>query len=287
MEIRNFEKWLNTFTDTVATWDYYVDFEKVYANVEKIRRELNILNSLVGRTDIRNEFISLVDEYPKVVKCIPILLAKRGREIVVKSPEKEYYFNFENMNYSIDEYLEFMEKSGLLNLIQNRVINNLVDYVMGVEVGLDTNARKNRTGHSMEDLVEEFIKDSGYIYGETYFKECKKSTIEEMWGIDLSKISNDGKTEKRFDFVIKTENHIYAIETNFYCSGGSKLNETARSYKNITMEAAEIEGFTFVWITDGNGWNSAKRNLRETFDVLPYLYNIKDMTDGILEKIFK
>ena len=106
--------------------------------------------------------------------------------------------------------------------------------------------------------------------------------ITDKWGIDLSAISNKGKTEKRFDFVIKTPNMIYGIETNFYGGGGSKLNETARSYKTLALETDTIDGFTFVWFTDGKGWTSARHNLEETFDVMQHIYNIKDLEEGII-----
>lgn len=289
MASRDFNEWLNTFTDSVATWGYYTDFEKVYKKAGSIKRELNLLNSLIGvdGDKIKDEFLDLVAEYPKVLKCIPILLAKRESEIIIKSTEKDYYFNFNNMNYEPEEYALFMEKNGLFELISKHLVNNLYDYVTGVEVGLDTNARKNRTGHAMEDLVESYIKEAGFKKDITYFKEMYKSEVEERWGLDLSAISNEGKTEKRFDYVIKTSNQVYAIECNFYGSGGSKLNETARSYKALTMESEDIKGFTFVWFTDGKGWESAKNNLLETFDILPTLYNIQDLKDGIMKKIFK
>ena len=282
MANRNFEEWLDTFTDTIATWGYYIDFEKVYNHVNNIKVELNILNSLIGSQNIEEEFRSLLTKYPETLKCIPILLAKRENEIIIKSPENDYYYNFKKMNYSIDDYILFMKKNGLFDMLQNHIINNLYDYVTGVEVGLDSNGRKNRTGNTMEDLVESFIKEAGFIRDETYFKEMYKSAMEEKWGIDLSKISNDGKSEKRFDFVIKTDNQIYGIEVNFYSGGGSKLNETARSYKTITLEANEIDGFTFIWFTDGKGWNSARKNLQETFDVLDYVYNINDLKNNII-----
>ena len=178
-------------------------------------------------------------------------------------------------------------KTGLFDLLKNHIINNLVDYALGIETGLDSNARKNRGGHLMEDLLESFIKKAGYVKGESYFKEMYIHDIIRKWGIDLSVISNKGKMEKRFDFVVKTKNMIYAIETNFYRSGGSKLNETARSYKTIAEEAKTIKGFTFVWFTDGNGWKAARHNLEETFDVMPHLYNIKDLEQGIITEVFK
>lgn len=286
MATRDFEQWLSTFTDTVATWGYYTDFEKVYNHVDAMKIELNILNSLIGSKNIEEEFKTILTRYPETLKCIPILLAKREKEIIIKSPEKDYYYNFKKMNYTIDEYCLFMRKNGLFDLLENHIINNLYDYVTGVEVGLDTNARKNRTGDTMEDLVESFIQEAGFIKDVNYFSQFSKSKIEEKWGMDLSKISNDGTTEKVFDFVVKTENQVYAIEANFYSGGGSKLNETARSYKTITLEADEIDGLTFVWFTDGQGWKTAKRNLQETFDVLEDVYNINDLKNGIMSKIF-
>lgn len=138
----------------------------------------------------------------------------------------------------------------------------------------------------MESLVEGYIQQAGFIKYETYFKEMYLSEIEHRWGIDLSAISNTGKTEKRFDFVVKTDNKIYGIEANFYSSGGSKLNETARSYKNIAIESKEIDSFVFVWFTDGNGWKSARHNLEETFDVMEHIYSISDLENGVANKLF-
>ena len=177
-----------------------------------------------------------------------------------------------------------MRKTGLFNLLQNHIINNLMDYVTGVETGLDSNGRKNRGGHLMENLVESYLKKIPEL---EYYKEMKLSQIEQRWSIDLSAISNQGKAEKRFDFVVKTDNMIYGIETNFYGGGGSKLNETARSYKQISQEVDMIDGFTFVWFTDGIGWVSARNNLEETFDVMEHVYSIDDMENGIMGEIFK
>ena len=109
-----------------------------------------------------------------------------------------------------------------------------------------------------------------------------------MFGLDLSKISNNEKTEKRFDFVFTKGKHVYACECNVY-GGGSKLNETARSYKTLALEAKDIPNFTLVWFTDGTGWNSAKHNLEETFNVLDTIYNLNDLEKGIIfeKRIFK
>ena len=134
-------------------------------------------------------------------------------------------------------------------------------------------------------MVEKYIVAAGFKKNENYFKEMYLKDVESKWNIDLSALSNHGKAAKRFDFVIKTDKTIYAIETNFYASGGSKLNETARSYKMLSQEAGTIDGFTFVWFTDGIGWKSARGNLRETFEVMDTIYSIDDMENGVINKL--
>lgn len=286
MANRDFNTWLSTMKDSIATWTYYTDFEKVYENVQKIKVELNILNSLIGSKNIEEEFKSIVKQYPNVLVVVPILLAKREAEIKVQDADGSYIFNFVKMNYTVEQYTLFMRNSGLFDLLQNHIINNLVDYVLGVEVGMDTNGRKNRTGHVMEDLVESYLIKAGLIKGKTYFKEMYAFEVEKKFHLDLSKLSNDGKAEKRFDFVfVGALGTVFACECNFYGSSGSKLNETARSYKTLTLESKDISGFQFVWFTDGIGWKSAKHNLEETFDVLDNLYNLDDLEKGAIEKL--
>lgn len=288
---RDFNTWLSGFRDSIADYGYYIDFEKVYCNVDRVRLEFHLLNSLIGSKNIAEDFQTLVLRYPETLKCIPLLLAVRENEIFCQNENGGYLYQFDlrkipqNARLPVEQYAYFMEQTGLFDLLQNRIISNLVDYVTGVETGLDSNGRKNRGGHLMENLVEGFIQKAGFVKGKTYFKEMYIHEITVKWGIDLSAISNQGKTEKRFDFVVKTPGMIYGIETNFYSSSGSKLNETARSYKTLALETDTIEGFTFVWFTDGKGWMSARNNLEETFDVMEYLYNIKDLEDGIIASV--
>ena len=289
---RNFNEWLAAFRSSIATYSYYVDFEKVYGNVDAIKVELNILNSLIGSKNIEVDFVNLLKRYPETLKVIPILIAKRESEIYCQDENGSKIFKFifgryiPNSYKFFEEYTYFMRETGLFDLLENHIINNLVDYVTGVEVGLDSNGRKNRGGHLMEDLVESYLKNSGLVKDVDYFKEMYISEIEEKWGIDLSNISNQGKAEKRFDFVVRKGSMIYGIETNFYTGGGSKLNETARSYKTIALETREIDDFTFVWFTDGEGWKSARHNLEETFDVMDDIYCIKDLEDGVINTLF-
>ena len=283
--MRNFNEWLSKFRSSIANYGYYIDFDKVYRNVNDIKVELNILNTLIGSTDIENDFKNIITKYPETLKCIPILLAVRANEIYAIDGDGEFSYNFKKANYSPEQYAVFMRKTGLFELLEKHIIHTLVDYVTGVETGLDSNGRKNRGGHLMEDLVESFIVKAGFVKGQTYFKEMYIHEITEKWGIDLSAISNSGKMEKRFDFVIKTDKPIYGIETNFYASGGSKLNETARSYKQIAQEVATINGFEFVWFTDGSGWTSARHNLEETFDVMEHIYSIDDLENSVISML--
>lgn len=197
----------------------------------------------------------------------------------------EYIFDFNKLVYSVPEYISFMKKSGLFDLLQNHIINNLYDYVLGIEVGLDSNGRKNRGGHIMENLVESYIIKAGYKKDVNYFKEMYLANIEKKWNLNLSEMSGNNVSTKRFDFVIKTDNQVYVIETNFYSSGGSKLNETARSYKMLASESKKVNGVTFIWFTDGTGWKGAKKNLEETFNELENLYNIDDLDNDILSQI--
>ena len=288
MNNRDFDSWLSKFRLSISRYDYYVNFDKVVENVEKYKIELNILNSLIGSKNIEDDFEKIIEKYPETLKCSPVLLAVRGNEIYAQDEAGAFIYNFNEPSCSMEQYKYFMRETGLFDLLANHIVNNLIDYVLGVETGLDSNGRKNRGGHQMEDLVESYIEKVGFVKEENYFKEMYLADVEKKWNIDLSALSNQGKARKRFDFVVKTDNMIYAIETNFYggTGGGSKLNETARSYKMLSQEADTVDGFTFVWFTDGMAWRSARGNLRETFDVMDYIYSIDDMENGIMERIF-
>ena len=282
---RDFNEWFSKFKSSISDYTYYVDFEKIYKSAEKYKVEINILNSLIGSKNIESDFEKIILKYPETLEVIPMLLAVRANEIFVKDVTNEFLFKFNKMVYSIEDYKIFMRKSGLFELLQNHIINNLYDYLLGVEVGLDSNGRKNRGGHLMENLVESYIIKAGYTKDKNYFKEMYTSEIEGKFNIDLTILKGEIKATKRWDYVIKTDNQIYVIETNFYATQGSKLNETARSYELIANKVKQIDGLTFIWITDGIGWNHAKLPLNETFNVLETMYSIDDLDNGVLGKL--
>ena len=276
---RTFDEWLETFRASINDYDYYTDFAKVYERAARFKVEIYLLNSLAGSKNIERDFENLLEKYPACLRAVPILLAVRAKEIFCRDTN----YRFDAPNQSVEQYKFFMRRTGLFDLLENHIVSNLYDYATGVEVGLDSNGRKNRGGHQMENLVRKFLEEAGVeFYAEKYSHE-----VEKIFGLDLSAISAEGTSTKRFDFVVKSCETVFGIETNFYASGGSKLNETARSYKMIAEESKNISGFKFVWITDGNGWKSARKNLKETFLVLDTLYNIKDLEDGIFRELFK
>lgn len=283
MSKRLFSYWLKTFRDSINGYRYYTDFTTVYEKAERLKVEINILNSLVGSRSIESDFEKLIKKYPECLKAIPILIAVRETEIVCQDENGSKNYRFDRMEQTVEEYKYFMRETGLFDMLQNHIISNLYDYVTGVEVGLGSNGRKNRGGDQMEDLVESFIKKTGA----EYHKEMYLNDVEQRWNVDLSAVSADGTATKRWDFVVKTPSKIYLVETNFYKSRGSKLNETAKSYELIAEKVKNVDGVEFVWITDGAGWNSARRNLEETFDVMEYMFNIEDMENGQLVELFK
>ncbi|MCL2228538.1 MAG: type II restriction endonuclease [Firmicutes bacterium] len=277
--MRNFNEWLSKFKISISDFGYYINFNKVYRNVDSIKIELGALSSLVRSKNIEKDFRELFNKLPSVARCIPILLAIRDQIVYVTHHNENYVFNFTKCD--VEECVLFMSESGLFDLISNHLTGNIIDYTTGVEVGLDSNGRKNRGGTLMENIVEQHIKNSGF----SYFKEMKVKTIEGNWGINLSGIPDN----KKFDFVIKTDTTIYGIETNFYGGNGSgsKLNETARSYKLIAEKSKNIKGFKFFWITDGTSWRNAKNDLKATFDILDDIYNLVELESGVLSKVIK
>lgn len=286
--MRDFEEWLKTFTDNINGWNYYVNFDTAYKNTSAVKRELALLNTLKGSDNIKSEFVDLINCYPECLHAIPLLLAVRENVIAITDNERRFDFDFNNMNYDVNDYCEFMEKTGVFDLLQSHVIGDILDVGLGINIGLDSNARKNRGGDQMEDLVEHFICEAGFVKDVTYFKEMYLEDVERMWGYSLSAISAEGTATKRFDFVVKPagSSEVYICECNCYSSSGSKLNETARSFKTISLEAKGIQHVHFVWFTDGAGWLKTKKNLKETYDVQEDIYNINDLKNGIIKDKF-
>ncbi len=267
----SFDTFMSQLKDTNATLGFFTDFRKVSANVSKISMKLNQLNFLLGKEDLEAAVRMLYEENPKVFSVLDILVAVRKRDKKLVLNDRLEAVLVDSYLNEADSILKFIEGTGLAELFHSGEIKNLVDYVFGVEVGLDTNARKNRSGDQMANAVASYFNKFGIVY----VKEVNSTEFE---GLEIL-----GKDKKRFDFVIKTREKVFLIETNFYNGGGSKLNEVARSYSDIAPKINSIPGYEFVWITDGKGWLSAGNKLEEAWRIIPRIYNLTTLTDFVSE----
>lgn len=268
---QQFKVFMSQLKETNATLDFFCDFEKISSNVERIRMKLNQLNYLIGQPDMDEAVKNLWEENPKVFSVLDILIAVRKADCKKVLDEDGNVRMLESYYDNVDKVLTFIDKTGLKGILLNKKITNLVDYVFGVETGLDTNARKNRSGSLMEDRVEQIFREAGIGF------------FREVYSTEYPELSILGEDKKRFDFVVDTPNQVYLIEVNFYSSGGSKLNEVARSYSELAPKINAVKGFRFVWITDGQGWMSARNKLEEAYYLIPDLYNLSNIHELINE----
>ncbi len=276
----------SSFKDKITQWNYFVNWDKVFSNITPIEKELNLLNVLVGKEDFEREALSLLKEYPEVIKCFPLLLAIREKSVDILIDTKNFLyknFSFSKVTLSDDECCDligFMIESGLASLIMDKKIKNLVDYATGVEVGLDSNGRKNRGGTLMESLVEEFVADCCNELNIGYMAQATAAKIKRDWNIDVIV----DKSSRILDFAINKNGKLYFIECNFYGGGGSKLKSTATEYIEMHRYWQE-QDIEFIWVTDGAGWRSTLRPLREYFDKGDYLLNLEMLKQGFLRLI--
>lgn len=259
---QEFEVFLSQLKETNATLDFFCDFTKIKDNVERVAIKLNQLNYLIGQCDIEAAVHRLWNENPNVFQVLDILIAVRKgdrKKVIDENGELQLIEHFFN---SPEGVLTYIKETGLQELFQTKSVSNLVDYVFGVEVGLDTNARKNRSGHLMEHRVSSVFLKNGIDFK------------QEVCSTAYPELAILGKDKKRFDFVVSTTSVTYLIEVNFYSGGGSKLNEVARAYSELAPKINSLDNFEFVWITDGQGWLTAKNKLQEAFYTIPKIYNL-------------
>lgn len=281
-----FDKITQSFKDKITRWDYFVNWGKVIVNVQLFEKELNILNYLIGKNSLEKEAFNLLKEYPQSIKAIPTLLAVRESVVDVLIDSKNFKYkniDFFQQSYSDEEIkgvVEFLMKTGIGKLIEEKKIKNLVDYATGVEVGLDSNGRKNRGGTLMESLVEEFVSDTCQNLGIQYMAQATSKKIKEQWNIDVIV----DKSSRQLDFALNNCGKLFFIECNFYGGGGSKLKSTATEYIEMNRYWNK-QGIEFIWITDGAGWKSTLKPLREYFDKADYLLNLEMLKRNYLTKI--
>ena len=281
---KDFNKLVTTFKSSIKTWDYFVNWKKVFSNSSDLEIALNKLNYLLGKDNLEDEFRKLYSSNPDIVKALPILLAVRENRIEIfdKATKNSEFFDFTGQEQAPEKYFEFLEKSGLARLFQSDGIKNLVDYVMGVEVGLDSNGRKNRGGTLMEEIAGAFVSDFCQKNGYEYMAQARSTNIKSKWGIDV-KVD---KSERSFDFAVynPVSKKIKLFEANFYNGGGSKLKAVCGEFRSLYDEL-KAQDIDFVWITDGLGWRSLKRPLEETYNHNEYVLNLNMLESGVLNEL--
>ena len=266
---KDFALFLSQLKETNQTLDFFCDFDKISSNVADVEMSLNTLYYIIGREDLSKGVKDIWLRDPKVFEVLGILIAVRdeGKKPVVDGDGnivllKSYFQSAEKVE-------EFLYGTGLAEVFQSRRIKNLVDYVFGIETGLDTNARKNRSGHIMEGTVARILDENDIAFR------------QEVYSSEFPELSILGTDEKRFDFFIETTHKKYLIEVNFYSGGGSKLNEVARAYTELAPKVNSLTGFEFVWITDGIGWKSARNKLEEAYNTIPSVYNLTNISSFV------
>jgi type II restriction enzyme len=266
---KDFALFMSQLKETNQTLNFFCDFGKISANVADVEMSLNTLNYIIGREDLSQGVKDIWQRDPKVFEVLGILIAVRdeGKKPVVDGDGnvvllKSYFESAEKVE-------EFLCGTGLAEVFQSRRIKNLVDYVFGIETGLDTNARKNRSGHIMEGTVARILNENDIAFR------------QEVYSSEFPELSILGTDEKRFDFFIETAHKKYLIEVNFYSGGGSKLNEVARAYTELAPKVNSLTGFEFVWITDGIGWKSARNKLEEAYNTIPSVYNLTNISSFV------
>lgn len=281
---KDFNHLVSTFRSSIKTWDYFVNWNKVFTNSANFEIALNKLNYLLGKDDLRGEFYRLYESNPDIAKALPVLLAVRENNLEVynKTSKELESYDFSGEGGDVNKYFEFLDKSGLIKLFQRDGIKNLVDYVIGVEVGLDSNGRKNRGGTLMEEIVGLFLEDFCKQNNLKYIPQASPSKIKLKWNFDIVV----DKSERSFDFAIYNpqSNKIKLFETNFYNSGGSKLKAVCGEFRSLYDELKR-QNIEFIWITDGLGWHTAKRPLEETYNHNDYIFNLFMLEDGALNEL--
>lgn len=288
------DKRLNYFMDTLSTTnrtpEYYVNWNKVETNTKKYELELNTLNYLIGKDNIISEARTLFLKQPDLLKAIPSLIAARERELDVLIIDDKDNMGFFNIDFAdidltnIEEYIDFIQDTGLFDFLKNHAQKSLVDFVYGIETGLDSNARKNRSGETMENVLERNVKKHCNQLGYKYKIEATATWIKNNWGIDVPV----DKSDRRFDAAIYDDikNEIYVIETNYYGGGGSKLKSVAGEFKSLN-HLVNGNDIHFVWVTDGQGWHTARTPLAEAFADINYIFNLEMLRKEFIYDLIK
>ena len=287
-----FENFVSTLRPSLKLWDYFVNWDKVFRNTREFEIHLNVWNFLLGKDNFELEFHLLLESHPDIVKALPSLVVRDGAgssqfslvEDISDLSAAEVGFDFSRPASTAElraSALDFVTRSGLIRLFYKDGVKNLVDYVLGVEAGVDSNARKNRSGTAMETVVREYLNGLTDNTDLTFIEQATPAAIKAKWGFDIPV----DKSSRRFDFAISDGRRIVLMEVNFYGGGGSKLKATAGEYIGLG-EMLAIPNIDFVWVTDGHGWLTALLPMRAAFEKLDYVWNLSWLSQDYLSEVF-
>ncbi|WP_304948916.1 type II restriction endonuclease [Streptococcus sinensis] len=281
---------LSSLSITNRTPEYYVNWEKVERETKRYELELNTLNYLIGKKDIYSEALNLFTKQPNLLKAIPSLTASRENVLDILTIDDNDNMSFDSLDFStidvnrIKDYVDFIKQSGLLEFLQNKANRSLVDYVYGVEVGLDSNARKNRSGTTMEEILERHVSKIAQEQNLEWKAQATAQFIKDNWGVEVPV----DKSERRFDVAVYSpEKHkVWLIETNYYGGGGSKLKAVAGEFTELSQfVVTSSDDVEFIWVTDGQGWKTAHLPLAEAFGHIRNIFNLDMLKQGYLSEL--
>jgi type II restriction enzyme len=290
-----FNYFMETRFPTNRTPQYWVNWDKVKSNIGAYEIMLNTMNYLVGKNNIEEKAFQLLTQQPQLVATIPILIACRDNSLDVLNYDDNFNMHVEKLDFEhpqddISLYVKFMQDTGLLDFLKSHVTKSLVDYVFGVEVGLDSNGRKNRSGTENENILERnLIKLVEHNPHCEYKTQATANWIQKHWEITVPEaLDRKRKGGRRYDGAVlnRQTNKIIIIETNFYGGGGSKLKAVAGEFSEMYGQfLSQDTNINFVWISDGPGWDTARNPMREAFDVIPNIINLNMVNNGYLSTI--
>lgn len=287
--------------DTNRGYNYYIDWTNI-DGYQKYDIEIYAMDTLIGKDDneFLNKFRELITKLPSIVEVFPYLFALSKVEtagvrknsllkIVGSSIDSDdfqtYSFNSKKLCSPISEdvviqYYNFFEQMGLKYLFQNLLEKSVLDYIIGVLVGNDSNGRKNRGGTAFELACQPMLEQICNKYSLELLSQ-KKFNILREYGFEIS----EDVANRKADFILLNQEHTICmnIEVNFFNGGGSKPEEIIDSYINRQSDL-EQNRIKFALITDGNCWRGTTNQLTKGFRHLNYLMNFNLAKSGMLEE---
>lgn len=270
--MKNIDEKYNVFIKTLSTTNIkleeYTSWKKINKEMDKNRWYCNQLNFFlsINEKDFKLKFSKYFNESEESFKMLPLLLSNKKEHFNYLINNQIRTFNIKNKS---DVYI-FIRESGLLeNIFINESCKDIYSYCFGVEVGIDNNSLKNKSGKWASDILLKILEDNN-------IEEIKK----EVYIKDILNLPNNKLGEfqnKKFDFVFKYKNVTYLVELNYFNSGGSKINSESDRFIELNNKIIEskIPNIKLLYVTDGLGWLKHKEKLKMVLKNIGHCYNFQ------------